>query len=68
MMLECKVREDLLLEYIRAGSQLTDTKHGTEVGTETSARSLASVLIDHALRRRSQALKDLLKHCDEHGC
>jgi hypothetical protein len=68
MMLECKVREDLMLEYIRAGSQLPDRAHPTDPGTEPSARNLASSLIDRALSRRSQALRQLLKHCDEHGC
>jgi hypothetical protein len=67
-MAECNVREDLMLEYIRAGNQLIDLKLRTERRTETSAQGLASVLIDRALSRRNEARDLLLKHCDEHGC
>jgi hypothetical protein len=68
MTLECDVREDLMLEYIRAGNRLVDLKHREGVRDIACARGLAAVLVDRALAQRNQARERLLKHCGEHGC
>ena len=68
MMLECNTREDLMLEYIRAGSRLVDLKKRGGALTLVSSQDLASMLIKRALEQRTQARDNLLKHCGCHGC
>jgi hypothetical protein len=68
MMLECNTREDLMLEYIRAGNQLVDLKMRGGKRTLLPAHDLASILIKRALEQRTQARDNLLKHCGQHGC
>ena len=67
-MLECNTREDLMLEYIRAGNHLVDVKKRAGATTLTPSRDLASILIQRALEKRTEARDNLLKHCDCHGC
>jgi len=67
-MLECNTREDLTLEYIRAGNRLVDLKKRTGAPTLLPAEDLAAIMIKRALEQRTEARDNLLKHCDKHGC
>ncbi len=58
---ECDLCAELLTEYIAAANETIDTKRHAPA-TEPSSRQLASALIDHALKRRNWARKELLTH------
>jgi hypothetical protein len=68
MTIECNTREDLMLEYIRAGNRLVDLKKSGGALPLVSSQDLASMLIKRALEQRTEARDKLRKHCDCHGC
>jgi len=62
---ECELCAELLTDYIAAANEIVETKERLHHPGEASASQLASALIDHALKRRSQARKRLFLHKDQ---